>query len=85
MSKNAHITLKTVLEHVQHLGSRFDQRMDHLDWKVDTLATRMQQGFTRVDEKLEVIDLRIIALEEDLLATMQLQDKHGKKLAKLSH
>ena len=84
------ITNTMLLEHMQamkydlqeqikglgrHVGG-IDQKLERLAQRVTRLAEDMRQGFEEAREHRQ-------ALQEDLDATMRLQFKHSKKLARL--
>ncbi len=77
------ITLRDILDHIHAMKgelvkqiSGISQRMDRFDQRVDRLEQTVAKGF-------EDTNVRIQALQEDLDATIKLQGKHSKRLARL--
>lgn len=85
------ITGKVLLQHMQGMKGDLQTQIERLEKKVDKTIERMDQGFERMDRGFEVMregfeDARLHreALQEDLYATMRVQAKHGRKLARLT-
>jgi predicted nucleic acid-binding Zn-ribbon protein len=86
-----HITLRTILDHIQASKNDLQKQMHalrtdftSLKTNVTSLRQEMRTGFADVHEELEDAKQHRIALQEDLFETMRVQHTHEKKLARLS-
>lgn len=73
---SAHVSTTVLLQHMLGMKSDLQAQIDRIGKKMDEGFAEMRQGFKEAREHRE-------ALQEDLYATMRVQHKHSKKLARL--
>ena len=70
------ITNKMLLEHMQGMKEALQEQITGLGGNIVSLGMEMRQGFSDTQKDIQ-------ALQEDLVATMLMLDKHSTKLARL--
>ena len=77
------ITLRTLLLHMQGMKNDLQQQILGLDKKVGKIEIKLTNLETEVHEGFMEARLHRESLQEDLDATIRMQYKHDKKLARL--
>jgi hypothetical protein len=77
------ITNIVLLNHMQMMKGELQEQIASLDTKIVVLDGRLTTLTVEVRKGFEDVRLQLLALQEDLEATIRMVGKHDRKLARL--